>query len=108
MSRIEFFRDRFYWKYGFSLTAHEFTLKFFCQSKEDATKWYTRLKKMCEVTVLHFSRDFVLGKLISKNNFSKIRLAASTNKDGNNKFSVKSISKSDLIENPQVLVIISY
>ena len=104
MPRIDFFRDRSRWKYGVSLTAHETTFKFLTSSKEDAIQFYNKLKRMCEVVTLHISHDFVLGKIVGKSNYSKIRIATSATKENSTKFSVKSLVKSQLLNNPQILV----
>eukprot|EP00831_Metopus_contortus_P002483 TRINITY_DN10908_c0_g2_i1.p2 TRINITY_DN10908_c0_g2~~TRINITY_DN10908_c0_g2_i1.p2 ORF type:complete len:182 (-),score=35.55 TRINITY_DN10908_c0_g2_i1:722-1267(-) len=62
--RLEFFKDQVLWKYGFSLTAHEVTRKFTAPSQDEAKKWYSRLRQDAEVALIHFSRDYDVGKLI--------------------------------------------
>ena len=107
LPRIEIFREQFCWKYGFSLTAHETTFKFLHEKKEDSVKWFNQLRKMCEVVSLHFSHDFIAGKILSRNSYWKIRIAASTGTEVINKYSVKSVLKSGLLENSKILVLIS-
>ena len=107
MSRVELFKDKFYWKYGFSLTAQETTIKFIANNKETAVMWCNRLKRMCEVVSSHFSNDLVLSKSISRVNCWKIKVGWSAGTDGK-KYSVKSIAKDSISENLQLLVINSY
>ena len=103
---MEVFRDRSFWKYGFSLTAHEVTIKFATSTKEEASKWYNRLKRMCEVVVLHISKDFIIGKTVGRGNYSKMHIATSTGPEGQQgEYSVKSILKTKLFDDSRALVI---
>jgi len=104
MPRMELFRDRLHWKYGFSLTAHEITMKFAAKSKEDAIRWYTKLKRLCEISVIHITRDYTIGKVVGRGNYSKIHIGASTSNEGPIKYSIKSIIKTRLFDDPRSLV----
>lgn len=105
MPRLEILWDKSYWKYGFSLTALDTTLKFFTETKEEAMWWYSNLKKRCEVIVLRFSRDFIVGRVLCRSNCSKIRAAASTGNEESAKFTVKSVSVNKIFEDSHNLVL---
>ena len=100
--RMELFRDRLQWKYGFSLTAHGNTIKFLCSCKEDALKCFNNLRLCCNVATTHISRNYTLGKVITKTNFFKVHLAKNVNET--ERFTVKSIFKPRLFDNDQSLV----
>ena len=104
--RIELFRDRLQWKYGFSLTAHERTIKFLASSKEEALKWYNKMRHQSNVALIHIARNYTLGKVIGKTSRYKIHLA--TNVGGNTGFTVKSMFKPRLFDDDQVLVYLIY
>ena len=104
--RIELFRDRLQWKYGFSLTAHERTIKFLASSKEEALKWYNKMRHQSNVALIHIARNYTLGKVIGKTSRYKIHLA--TNVGGNTGFTVKSMFKPRLCDDDQVLVYLIY
>lgn len=91
------------WKNGFSLTAHEITLKFACDKKEEARKWFNKLKRLSQVVLMHFSRDFVVGKLLCTKNISKINIAIHS--ESGTQYAIKSISKRKLFEHIPVLVL---
>ncbi len=101
---MELFRDRLHWKYGFSLTAHEVTFKFAARSKEEARRWYNRLKRMCEVVVLHISQYYTIGRVIGRGNYSKVHMAVSTGAEGPTKYSIKSIIKTKLFDDSRTMV----
>ena len=101
---MELFRDRLQWKYGFSFSAHETVFKFLTSSKEAALKWYNIVRYKCQVCGIHLSRDYVLGKMLSKNSYSKISLAEAVG-DESSKFTVKSVFKGALVKNNKMLVI---
>ena len=104
MPRIELFKDKSYWKYGFSLKSLQTTIKFFAESKDEAVKWFNDLKKKCEVVALHFSRDFFVGRILERSACAKIRIATSTSSEDFRKFSIKSVFRNKLVENSQLLV----
>lgn len=104
MARLELFKDNSLWKYGFSLTAHENTCRFITQSKEEASKWYAKLKKQCTVTLLHITKSYVIGNTIRRGGYYKLQMAANSESKG--QFMVKSILKSHLVENPTRLVLL--
>ncbi len=96
MPRMEVFKDNFVWKYGFSLTAHEVTLKFAAPSKEEANRWYNKLKKLAEVSLLHLSKTYSLIGMIRRSSYSKIQLG--TNNETGAQYMIKSVSKAHLME----------
>lgn len=99
---MELFKDQVLWKCGFSLTAHEVVLKFIAESQEIAHKWYIKLKRMSEVVSTHISKDYTIGKLISRGNFTKINIA--THNETGTQVTVKSVGKSILFDRPKSLV----
>ena len=102
MPRMDFFRDSLQWKCGFSLSAHEKIIKFYAPTKDDSLKWYTQLGRLSQVALMHISRDYIMGKVISKANCMKVHSASSVNGDGN--FIVKSFFKKRLFESEQAIV----
>lgn len=106
MPRLDYFKDRMYWKYGFSLTAHEITIKFLADAKGDASKWFNKLKKQATVVILHISRDFTMGDIIGRGHYSKLQLAISN--ETSKKYAIKSIVKQKLFENDYSLVYMFY
>ncbi len=99
---MELFKDTFRWKYGFGLTAHEVKIKFAAESKEEASRWYNKLKTCCEVVLLHFSANYNVGKLLYRTCYSKVNFA--TSRETPACFSVKSLVKSQLYESAKSLV----
>jgi len=91
-----------YWRYGFSLTAHEVTFRFCTATKEQAKKWYNKLKQFGNVILLRFSRDYNLGKSTRKS--GSFRMHVATRIEGGNQCAVKSVMKVTLFENPTLLV----
>lgn len=102
LPRLDKFKDSLYWRYGFSLTAHEVTLKFATGTKELAKKWYDALRKLGNVVLLHFSRDYNLGKSLKRNGYGKTRLA--TRVETGAPCIVRSVIKATLFENCGLLV----
>ena len=101
-ARMGLFKDKASWKYGFSLTSHEVTLKFGTDSKESARKWYNALKRQSEVALQHFSAEFSSTKEIGRGSYSKVHLA--TNNETGLTYAVKSVYKAKLFESPRCLV----
>lgn len=91
-----------HWKNGFSLTAHEVTIKFICLTAKDATRWYNELKKGSDIVLLHISRDYLVEKILRKGRFAKSHMAI--RKDTGIMYEIKYIMKSFLMENPSSLV----
>eukprot|EP00826_Nyctotherus_ovalis_P004275 TRINITY_DN1090_c0_g7_i2.p5 TRINITY_DN1090_c0_g7~~TRINITY_DN1090_c0_g7_i2.p5 ORF type:complete len:108 (-),score=32.88 TRINITY_DN1090_c0_g7_i2:546-869(-) len=104
MPRVELLKDRMYRRYGFSLTAQETTLKFLTPTKENALELFSRLKRMCEVVGTHISKDYVLGRVVSRSSYWKMRMATNAGSETSGKYSVKSVLKSKLLDNAQSLV----
>ena len=102
MARLELFKDNSLWKYGFSLAAHEVTLKFIASSKEEASRWYTKLKRYGEVVLLRISKEYNIGPEFGKKSYVQLQIAASL--ENKNKFAIKTISKEYLLENTRKLV----
>ena len=102
--RMEILRDRMNWKYGFCLTAHETIKKFLAPSREEALKWYNKMKHMCNVAALHISKDYILGKTVLKNNYSKVHFATTIGKDKGLLYTVRSVFKGRLFEHEKSLV----
>lgn len=105
MPRIELLKDRMCRRYGFSLTAQETTLKFLTPTKENAFELFNRLKRMCEVVGAHISRDYVLGRVVSRSSYWKMRMATNAGSEASGKFSVKSVLKSKLLDDARCLVL---
>lgn len=103
-ARLERFKDTFQWKYGFSLTAHEIKIKFAAGSKEEAARWYKRLKAGCEVVLTHFSSYYNVGQLLCRSSYSKLNFA--TSRDNLACYSIRSLVKSQLRENARSLVLL--
>ncbi len=99
---MELFRDRSHWKYGFSLTAHEVTVKFAAGSKEEASKWYIRMRRSCDVVMLHISRLYTVGKMLGRGHFAKINLAVCN--ESSAQCTVKSVIKTKLFDDSRTLV----
>lgn len=104
--RLELFKDDATWKYGFSLTAHDVTLKFVTGSKEEAHKWYAALKTKCNVCALHFSKSYSVQRTVKRSSYYKIQYAL--NNETKTRCVVKSISKPHIIDYPIRLVLLHY
>ena len=102
LPRMELFKDRANWKYGFSLTAHEVTMRFAGDSKEDAQRWYNALKKRSKTVLLHLSRDFDVGKMLGRGAYTKVNLA--THNETRTPYAIKSVLKTKLVESPKRIV----
>ncbi len=102
LPRMELFKDRANWKFGFSLTAHEVTMRFGAETKEDAQKWYNALKKRCKTVLLHISRDFDIGKMLGRGAYTKVNLA--THNETRTPYAIKSVLKSKLVESSTRIV----
>ena len=70
------------------MTAHEVTIKFATANKDEAIKWYNKLKKGSEVVLLHLSANLSVGQMIYRGNFSKVNIA--TNSDNTKRYAVRS------------------
>jgi len=99
---MELFKDKAVWKYGFSLTAHEVTVKFATSTKAEAQRWYTKLRRLCEIALYHISKSLTIGVMIRRGTYSKIQIGASVETGA--QYTIKSISKKHLAENPHRMV----
>ena len=106
MPRMELFKDNSVWKYGFSLTAHEITMKFAAASKEEAGRWYAKLKRLSEVSLLRISKTYTIGGTARRSSYSKIQIG--TNNETGTQYLIKSLSKAHLLENSLRMVYYSY
>jgi len=97
MPRIELFKDNSIWKYGFSLCAHEISIRFAATSKEEALRWYSKMKKQCEVSLLHISKTYTFSGPSRRSSYSKLQIG--TNNESGAQFTIKSVSKAHLLEN---------
>lgn len=91
-----------HWKCGFSLTAHEVTIKFLCPSPKDATRWYNELKRRSEIILLHVTRDYQVGNILRRGRYAKTHIASK--KDSGSPCEIKYIMKSFLMESSSSLV----
>jgi len=99
---MELFKDNGLWKYGFGLTAHEVTIKFVAAKQEDALKWCTKLARLCKIVCLHLSKNFIVGKMLSRGSYSKVNQGV--NIQSGTAYTIKSIAKSRLLEKPKTIV----
>jgi hypothetical protein len=102
LPRMELFKDKASWKYGFSLAAHEVTIKLAADSKTEALRWYNALKKKAKVALQHLSRDFDIGKMVGRGTYSKVN--AAIHRETRRPYAIKSVLKSKLFENNSQLV----
>lgn len=100
--RFEIFKDEYYWKYGISFTAHGVKIKFLANSQEEAKKWYDRIRSYCNVVLVHLSKSYQIGNIISKGSNGKINkgVCKKTGKD----VMIKTTPKQRLIDNRRSLV----
>jgi len=73
-------------------------------NQEEALKWVMTLKREAQVICFHISKDYTIGKMISRGSYFKFN--AATHNETGYQYSVKSISKSHLSERPKLLVFI--
>lgn len=99
---MELFKDNAHWKYGISLTAHEVTIKFAADSKEEARRWYNALKTRSNVVLIHLSRDFDVGKMLGRGRYTKVNVG--THNETRAKYAIKSVLKTKLFERPSRIV----
>lgn len=102
LPRLDKFKDSIYWKYGFSMTAHEVTIKFSAGNREEANRWYEKLKRHCNVVLLRFSRHYNMGKVVKKQGYVKTQMA--THNETGARYVIKSIIKAMLFESSIALV----
>ncbi len=101
MPRLELFKDKSVWKYGFSLTAHEVTIQFLASTKDEANRWCEKLRRNAEVTLLHISKHFSVGAMIQRGSYSKTQIAAD---EAGAQCTIKSVSKAHLFDNQHRMV----
>jgi len=77
-------------------------IKFVTNSQEEARKWYSKLKRGSEVVSLHISREYAIGKLLSRGTYTKINVA--TYNETGAQYTIKSVGKAQLLERPKRLV----
>lgn len=80
---------------GFTLKAHEISIKFLVNVKEERANWYNKLSKQCKVILVHFSRYYKLFKTIQHTKYFDIKIATDIN--SNNTYLVKSLPKTQLL-----------
>ena len=80
---------------GFTLRAHEISIKFLVKVTEERVNWYSKLGKRCKVILVHFSRYYKLSKTIQHTKYFDIRIATDVN--SNNTYLVKSLPKTELL-----------
>lgn len=78
------------------------TYRFAATNKEDMKRWYDKLRRLSNVVLLRFSRDYCMGRLLKRASYIKTQLA--TNNETGATCVVKSFLKAILFESRSALV----